>query len=387
MQSESAEVIVKKKIVPSMKPYFPEEDIQEVLRGCEEILRSGRLTLGKYTTQFEKEFANYVGVRHAIAANSGTSTLEMIYRSIEISGREVITPTNTHIATSNAVIFSGGAPVLADADEQTLCIDIEDAFSKVTPKTKAMVVVHVAGLILPEIDSVRRKCDELGIILIEDAAHAHGATIDGRKAGSLSKAGSFSFYPAKVITTIEGGMVTTDDDEIDRISRELRNHGSDPKTGLQVRLGYNWRMSEMHSLIGLVQLRRIHEILSGKRRVASVYHEALADSKLARPIKVPPNIEHSYYKFPVVISKSVDVDAVRNRMKEQYGIETGSIYYPPCHMMPVYRQRFGAKFGDLSTSEDVLRRTVAIPIYAQLEDEDARYVAESLLAAVKHSAS
>ena len=380
-----SEKTVVKKVVPSMKPYFPEEDLQEILKGTEEILRSGRLTLGPYTSEFETEFAKYVGVRHAIAANSGTSTLEMIYRAIKVESKQVITPTNTHIATSNAVLFAGGQPVLSDIEEETLCMDLEDAFSKVTDETVALVVVHVAGLVHPRIDQIARRCKELGITLIEDAAHAHGATIDGRKAGSLSEAGSFSFYPAKVMTSIEGGMITTNDDEVARIARELRNHGSDPTTGLQVRLGYNWRMSEIHSLIGLTQLRRIEYLVSQKHRVASIYKSILADNNLLSPIAVPSNIRHSYYKYPVVLTRGVDMEEVRQLMKKEFGIETGSIYYPPCHLEPIYRKMFGGRFGDLSTSEDVLARTIALPIYVDLDDDTAKYVAESLIASVKKS--
>src|ERR1700733_298084 len=217
------------KTFPSGKPYFLEEDIEEISEGLKEILHSGKMTLSKYTLEFETEFAKYIGVKHAIAANSGTCTLEMIYRSVGVEGKEIITPTNTFIATSNAVIYAGGKPVLADMDADSLGINVEDAFSKVTDKTKAMVVVHIAGLIHPRIDEIRERCEEKGITLIEDAAHAHGATRDGKKAGSLSYAGSFSFYPSKVITSFEGGMITTDDDNLDALARQMRNHGSDSK--------------------------------------------------------------------------------------------------------------------------------------------------------------
>ena len=377
MQAEKAQNQELSKKVPSMKPFFPEEDITEMLSGFETILRSGKLTLGDYTKQFEKEFATYIGTRYAIAANSGTSTLEMIYRSIGIQGKEVITPTNTHIATSNAVIFSGGKPVLADIESDTLCIDVEDAFSKVGGNTKAMVVVHIAGLVHPKIDEIRKRCDEEGIILIEDAAHAHGATISGRKAGSLSTAASFSFYPAKVITSIEGGMVTTDDPKISETSRELRNHGSDSR-GLQVRLGYNWRMSEVHSLVGLVQLRRIEEIIQSKNHIATVYHEELGKSNFLQMVEVPQKIRHSYYKFPVILQKGLDPSAIQRQLKAKFGIETGNIYYPPCHLQPIYRELYPDLFGKLPVSEDVLPRTITLPIYADMSTEDSGYVAHSL---------
>ena len=367
-----------------MKPFFPEQDIKELSKGFEDILRSGQLTSGKYTKEFEEAFARYIGVKHAIAANSGTATLQMIYTALDVRGKEVITPTNTYIATSNAVIFSGGKPVLADIDASSLCIDVEDAFSKVTKNTKVMVVVHIAGLIHPRIDEIRERCDKQGIILVEDAAHAHGAAIGNRKAGSLSRAASFSFYPAKPMTTMEGGMVTTDDDQIDQVSRELRNHGKGPN-GLHVKVGFNWRMVEINSLIGLQQLRRLDEILEKKAKIAKVYESALADQELMSLIKVPDGTRHSYYKYPVTLAKSVNVEKVQLTLKNKYRVENGTIYYPPCHLEPVYRELFGYKPGDMPVSEDVLKRTVALPIYADMDPQDASYAAESLIAAIKES--
>jgi perosamine synthetase len=368
--------------VPAMKPFFPEEDIAEMLGGFEKILRSSRLTLGSYTKQFEGEFAQYIGTKHAVAASSGTSTLEMIYRSLQVEGGEVITPTNTHIATSNAVIFAGGTPVLADIEADTLCIDVEDAFSKINEKTRAIVVVHLAGLIHPRIYEIRRRCKEKGIALIEDAAHAHGATIDGRKAGSLSDAGSFSFYPAKVVTSIEGGMITTDDDQVAEVSEQMRNHGTDSR-GLQIRLGYNWRMSELHSCVGLIQMRRIEEIIKKKNEIAAIYNEELRKENRIKTIDVPPRIRHSYYKYPVTIARGPDASKIQQVMKNRYSIETGTIYYPPCHLEPVYRTMFPDLAGKLPVSEDVLARTISLPIYAGMDPDDAMYVAHSLVETIK----
>ncbi|MHB8568158.1 MAG: DegT/DnrJ/EryC1/StrS family aminotransferase [Nitrososphaerales archaeon] len=370
------------KPIPSMKPFIPEEDIKALLEGYEEIIRSGKLTLGEYTEKFEREFARYTGVKFAVAANSGTCTLEMIYRSLGVDGKEVITPTNTHIATSNAVIFAGGRPILAEMDASSLCIDVEDAFSRITEKTRALVIVHIAGLIHPQMDEIRERCSKLGIEVIEDAAHAHGATRYGRKAGCLSRAASFSFYPAKVITSVEGGMITTDDEEIAEKARSLRNHGSD-KNGLQVMLGYNWRMSEVHSLLGLSQLRRIEQIIQLKTRVARIYESSLSGVDELSLISLPSKYRHSYYKYPVVLGDRIDPIKVRNTLKTKYGIETGSIYYPPCHLQPIYSRIFGYKLGDFPIAEDTLARTITLPIFAGMEVADATYVVDNLLTTLK----
>jgi perosamine synthetase len=366
-----------------MRPYFSEEDIQQIQTGFEKILRSGRLTLGEYTSQFEEEFARYVGTRYSVAANSGTSSLEMIYRSIGIEGKEVIVPTNTHIATPNAVLYAGGKPVLADIESESLCLDIEDAFSKVTKSTKAIVVVHLAGLIHPKIRELQKQCEELNLFLIEDAAHAHGAIAEGKKAGSLSRAASFSFYPAKVLTSVEGGMVTSDDESIAEISKQLRNHGTDSR-GLQVRLGYNWRMSELHSLVGLFQLRRIEEIIRKKNEIASIYDNEFKDYEKVKIIRVPRNFRHSYYKYPLVLEKGIDFKRVQDTLKKDYLIETGTIYYPPCHLQPIYQTLFPNVQGKLPVSEDILARTISLPIHAGMSEDDALYVAESLLETIQH---
>lgn len=368
--------------IPSMRPYLPKEDVDEIKEGFEEILRSGKLTLGPYTERFEREFARYTGVKHAIAANSGTCTLEMIYRSIGVREREVVTPTNTHIATSNAVIFAGGKPVLAEMDGETLCLDLSDALSKVNANTKAVVVVHIGGLIHPQIKELQEACSKLGIDLVEDAAHAHGATKNDQKAGSFSRAASFSFYPAKVITSVEGGMITTNDDLIAEEARSLRNHGND-KRGLQVRLGYNWRMSELHSLLGLTQLRRIEEIIKLKNRVARLYDEYFEPAEGVCTIKTPTDSRNSYYKYPVKLNRGADVGSITQTLKAKFGIDTGSLYFPPCHLQPVYMEMFGYAPGDFPVAEDVLARTITLPIYAGMSDSEVAYVAESLLATVK----
>jgi|SRR5579875_1198930 len=368
--------------IPSMRPYLPKEDVDEIKEGFEAILRSGKLTLGPYTERFEREFARYTGVKHAIAANSGTCTLEMIYRSIGVREREVVTPTNTHIATSNAVIFAGGKPVLAEMDGETLCLDLSDALSKVNANTKAVVVVHIGGLIHPQIKELQEACSKLGIDLVEDAAHAHGATKNDQKAGSFSRAASFSFYPAKVITSVEGGMITTNDDLIAEEARSLRNHGND-KRGLQVRLGYNWRMSELHSLLGLTQLRRIEEIIKLKNRVARLYDEYFEPAEGVCTIKTPTDSRNSYYKYPVKLNRGADVGSITQTLKAKFGIDTGSLYFPPCHLQPVYMEMFGYAPGDFPVAEDVLARTITLPIYAGMSDSEVAYVAESLLATVK----
>ena len=197
--------------ITNAKPFFPNEDIDSILNDIKDSLRTGVLTFGPNVEKLEREFADYVGVKHAIAVNSGTSALEIALRYFELNGGEVIVPTNSFVASANAVIFAGGKPVLADIKKETLCIDPNEIRKKISANTKGVMVVHLAGLIPPEMKEIQEICKENNLFLIEDAAHAPGASIDNKKAGNLGDVGCFSFFPTKPMTTGEGGIITTND--------------------------------------------------------------------------------------------------------------------------------------------------------------------------------
>ncbi|MGB9756278.1 MAG: DegT/DnrJ/EryC1/StrS family aminotransferase, partial [Candidatus Bathyarchaeales archaeon] len=203
------------KIVPPVKPYFLKEDIEKIKTDVEKILQSGMLTLHTYTKEFENQFAKLCHVKHAIAVNSGTSALEIALRTMKVKAEdEVLVPTNTFSATATAVIFAGAKPKLTDINPENLCIDAENIQKNITSKTKGVITVHIGGLICPEIEEIKEICREENLFLVEDAAHAQGSTINQKPAGSLGDTGCFSFYPTKVMTTGEGGMITTNSDEV-----------------------------------------------------------------------------------------------------------------------------------------------------------------------------
>jgi len=340
-------------------------------------LRSGVLTDGPNVKAFEEEFANYVGAKHAIAVNSGTSALEIALRYYKLKGREVIVPTNTFVATPNSVIFAGGKPVFADIREDTLCIDPEDVEKKISSKTAGIIVVHIAGLPCPQIRALHELCEDNDLFLLEDAAHAHGATFDGKKAGSLGDAGCFSFYPTKVMTTGEGGIITTDDKELTEAALCMRTHGQDSNRRM-VMLGHNWRMGEIAAIMGRHQLSNLEAFVRKRTEVARQYEQLLADIKEIALFKTPPNIRHSYYKYPLRVKDHIDVEELASTLKNEYGVETGNIYYPPCHLHPFYMKSFGTKMGDLPISESILKRVVCLPMHAGLGKEDAEYVSNAL---------
>ena len=216
-------------------PYFPEEDIENILREFRKLLAGeGLLSMGKYVQEFEKNFANYIGVKYAIATTSCTSALETILTAIGVGhGDEVIVPSQTFIATASAVIRRGARPVFAEINNYFL-LDFEDMKSKITGNTKAVIWVHFAGLLDENLLEIKSWLKERGIILIEDAAHAHGASLENKKAGSIGDAAAFSFYPTKNMTTGEGGMITTDDKLIAQKCRSIGSRGLDLQAGYEI---------------------------------------------------------------------------------------------------------------------------------------------------------
>ena len=364
--------------MPSARPYFPEADMPAILDDIKAVLKSGVLTSGPYVEKFEKEFARYLGVKYAALVNSGTAALEIALRSLGVGkGDEVIVPTNTFLSSANAVIFAGSKPVLADIDADTLCIDLNDVRRRITDKTAGVMVVHIAGLVCPQIEELLDLCEDRGLFLLEDAAHAHGATFKGRKAGSFGEVGCFSFYPTKVMTTGEGGMVCTDRGDLFEQFRLLRNHGTSSE-GLQVELGYNWRLSEVNAVLGVYQLGRLEEFVERRNRVAEMYREGLGDVDGISFFAVPREVRHSYYKFPVKVRSASVAVALIEKMRGDYGVELGRVYYPPCHLEPLYMKLFGYGEGVFLVAEEVLSRTVCLPMYVQMQKNEVEYVIDSL---------
>lgn len=366
------------KSIPPVKPYFPREDIEEIKRLVEEILKSGMLTLYNYTREFEERFAKLCNVRHAIAVSSGTAAIEIALRCMKLGpGDEVLVPTNTFSATAAAVIFAGGKPIFTDINPQTLCIGVEEVQEKLTGRTRGIIVVHIGGLVCPEIKAMRELCEDYKMFLIEDAAHAHGSRIDDEVAGSLGNVGAFSFYPTKVMTTGEGGIVTTDIDEVAAKARVLRDQGKESFASSQiVELGYNWRMDELSAAIGIVQLRRLSEIIERRVKVARVYDQGFDRISGIKPLKKPPNVLNNYYKYIAILDEGISRDGVKQKLRERGVRCGGEVYWPPLHLQLLYQRLLGTKKGDFPNSEDVCSRMVCPPIYTEMSIADVEYVIE-----------
>lgn len=367
--------------IPAAKPYFPEEDIRTILEGVRGALESGQLTLGKWGKQLEAEFAAYTGTRYAIAVNSGTSALEIILRCLDIQGHSVIVPTNTFFATPASVIHAGGRVIFADMTED-LCLDPRSVAAGIRKDTRAVITVHIAGLVSPGLSELQDICRAHNLLLIEDAAHAHGSALYGKRAGSFGVANAFSFYPTKVMTSGEGGIITTDDEGLFRRAQTFRDQGKAGfLTNLHTELGYNWRMSEVHAVIGLAQFRRLGEFIQRRRHIAAIYDRGLAGMEGLQPLKVPAGSDTNYYKYVAFLLPGVDRAQLKREVKEKYGVGlSGEVYELPCHLQPVFEGL--APKGSLPVSEDLCQRMVCLPLYATMTDEEAAYVVDSLKAAL-----
>ncbi|MCZ6697328.1 MAG: DegT/DnrJ/EryC1/StrS family aminotransferase [Planctomycetota bacterium] len=345
------------------------------------VLNTPQLSLGPKIPEFETALARFVGLKHAVAVSSGTAGLHLLIRAFGIGpGDEVITTPFSFIASANCIVFERARPVLVDIDPESWNIDparVEDA---VTPKTRAVIPVDVFGTV-PDMDTLNNVASKHGLRVIEDSCEALGARYKGRMAGSLGHAGVFGFYPNKQITTGEGGMIVTDDDEIDRLCRSMRNQGRDAGMGWlsHERLGYNYRLSDISAAIGVVQMQRIDEILSKRRRVAQWYLQRIADEPRIGVQRIPQGCEMSWFVFVVKLADDYTEQDRADRIARlrERGIGCNN-YFAPIHLQAIYRNEFGYKEGDFPVCERVAARTIALPFHGSLTESEVDEVCQTL---------
>lgn len=354
------------------RPEFDERDLDGVMDDIRSVLRSGRLILGEQTTALEQEFAQRVGVKHAVAVSSCSAALEIALRTFGAEGREVVVPTNTFVATAVSVQRAGGYVVFADCSSSG-GLDADAVMRRVSDNTAAVIVVHIAGMVDRDVLYLRRECERRGISLIEDCAHAQGAALCGDQAGALADAGCFSFYPTKITTCGVGGMLTTNLDAVANHARSLRHHGQGSSLESIVNAGNDWLMDEMRAVLCRAQLRRLDEVLSMRSMVAEAYAVAIngcADMRIQAPV-THPWMRPSWYKYPVALS--VPAAPVRELMTKR-GIETGPLYWPPAHMMPIFKHMSVS----MPNAEDVLARRLCLPMHALVDPADCAEIVKNL---------
>ena len=357
-----------------------------------EVLKSRWLSMGAVSQAFEAEFASYVGARHALAVANGTAALHMACLAVGLGpGDEVIVPSLTFVATANAIRYTGAIPIFVDIEsEQDLDISVSLIEKKLTKRTRAIMVMHYGGYAC-DMPAIMKLAKVHGLIVIEDAAHAIGSEIEGRRLGVWGEVGCFSFFSNKNMTTGEGGMVVTNDDAAADKMRILRSHGMTTMTWDRhkghawsydvVELGYNYRIDEIRAALGRVQLSKLERNNQLRRDLSTLYREQL--SELIPTIIVPfdkPRGRSACHLLPVLLPVGCDRFGFMEYMKT-HGIQT-SIHYPPIHKFKTYSEG-GKTLYNLPLTEDVAGREVTLPLYPGLTDENVAYVVQSVRGAIQ----
>jgi perosamine synthetase len=373
-------------VIPYGRQTVDEDDIRAVV----EVLRSDWLTTGPLVGRFEEAFAASVGARFAVAYSSGTAALHGAMHAAGVGpGDEAVVPPMTFAASANCVVYQGGTPVFADVDPGTLLVDPARAAEKVGPNTRVLIAVDYAGQPC-DYGALREIARSRGLVLVADACHALGATLDGSPAGSLADLTVFSFHPVKHITTGEGGMVTTDRPEFAQRLRLFRNHGisTDHRQREEkgqwfyemVDLGYNYRITDFQCALGLSQFGKLPAWVRRRQELAARYDRALAAIPGVRPLGLRPGVSHAYHLYVVRIDAAIGRDRVFQALRAR-GI-MANVHYIPVHLHPFYRERFGTGPGLCPVAEAAYGEILSLPMFPALTDTDQDRVVETLAAVV-----
>lgn len=359
-------------MIPIAKPLIGDEEKKAVL----DVLGSGVIAQGKRVDEFEKAFAAYCGVKYAVASSNGTTALHLALMAAGIKeGDEVITTPFSFIATANAILFCGAKPVFADIDEKTFNIDPESVKKKITRRTKAIEPVHLFGQPC-DMKALMEIAEDKKLTVIEDACQAHGAETGGKKVGSIGKAGAFSFYPTKNMTTSEGGMITTDDERVTEMARIYRNHGQVERYKHSY-IGYNFRMTDIQAAIGIEQLKKLEGFTKKRIENAAYLDEKLAGVKGLVTPYVAKGVRHVYHQYTIMVDKR---DEVVKKLNES-GVGTG-VYYPICINEQVFYK--GLKYkADTPVASEAAKRVVSLPIHPGIGKEELDFIAEKVKDIIK----
>lgn len=362
------------KSISLSSPFIEDDDINAVI----EVLKTSKLSLGPKLNEFEEKFAKFIGTKYAVALNSGTSALHLAVKALEIGpGDEVIVTPFSFVASSNCVLFEGATPVFVDIEPETFNIDPEKIEEKITNKTKAIISVDIFGRPSNK-EAIIAIAKKYKLKIIEDAAEAIGSSYKGNKVGTFSDCAIFAFYPNKQMTTGEGGMLVTNNKNIYDLCLSFRNQGRGVggEWHEYLRLGYNYRISDIQCALGISQLKKIDRILKKRELVAKEYSDRL---KHIKGIKLPfvsnDELKVSWFVY-VIQSESLDRDFFMKELVKR-GVEC-SQYFQPIHLMKIYKENFGFKFGDFPVCEAVSKTTIALPFYTGMMTEEIDYVCKQI---------
>ncbi len=360
--------------IPLTRPYFSELSRKAILEDMDGILCSGRLITGPFQEKLETLFKEKMGMTNAIALNSCTTSLTVCLKYFDIRDREVLVPSGTFITSVTSILFAGGIPVLVDMNPETLSFDVNDLRRKITSRTKGIVWVHLTGRISAEADEILSLAKGKGLFVLEDCAHALGATIKGTPAGGLGDAGCFSFYPTKIISSGTGGMIATNNDELADFACSMRSFGKTKKTGDLEKLGGDYFLDEFRACVAYHQLEELEDLIAMRSEIANIYRRLM---KKIPNIILPSDqkdMSHSYYQFPIFLKNRSVRKKLRTALMEKHGIECKKIYRPS-HTFSIIRY---LDDGSLDNTEETLERSLCLPIFPGLREEDVTKVVGSI---------
>ncbi|MFH0777903.1 MAG: DegT/DnrJ/EryC1/StrS aminotransferase family protein [Candidatus Eisenbacteria bacterium] len=377
---------VRADFLPVSLPLIGEEEKSEMLK----VLESGWITTGPRTFEFEKRLAAFTGASHAVALSSCTAALHVSLAALGVDeGDEVVTSTLTFCSTANVILHLKATPVLVDVEPGALTLDPVDVKKKITARTKVIVPVHYAGHPC-RMDEIGDIAGGRGIPVVEDAAHALGATYEGRSVGTMSEVTCFSFYAIKNITTGEGGAVVLDDAKLADLIRLYSLHGMSKDAWKRYAStgswyyevlypGFKYNMTDMQAALGLAQLEKLNDFLARRERLASLYDKAFSEMEAIGTLSVGTNVKHARHLYPILLNLDrLRID--RARFIEELRAENigTTVNFMPVHMHPYYRERFGYKTGDFPVAENAYARLISLPLYPRMTDRDAADVIEAV---------
>ena len=373
---------MKKQFLPYYQPLIEEDEIKEVV----DTLKSGWLTMGPKTIEFEKLIAEYTGAKHAIAVNSCTAALHLSLIVLGIGkGDEVITTLFTFASTGNVIVHTGAKPVFVDIERETYNIDPEKIKEAITPKTKAIIPVHYAGQPC-DMKAIMEIAEDYSLFVVEDAAHAIGAEYEGRRIGTFGTTTCFSFYATKNMTTGEGGAITTNDDKLGDKLRILRLHGISKDAWKRYsekgnwyyeieNCGWKYNMTDMQAALGIHQIKKLDTFIEIRRRYAQIYNEELRKiGGLITPYE-KPNVKHVYHLYPILLENYNRDEFIEKMQEKSIGC---SVHFIPLHLHPFYKNIFGFKKGDFTNAEWIYEREVSLPLYPKMKEEDIHGVVNTV---------
>lgn len=375
--------------IPYGTQWIDDDDINEVVK----VLRSDWITTGPKIKEFEDALCSYIGCRHCVAVNSGTSALDIAVQVLELpKDSEVITTPFTFVATSNAIIYNGLKPVFADICSDTFNIDPEDIRRKITKDTKAILYVDYAGQPC-DIKAIREIADEFDLYLVEDACHAIGAEYEGKKVGNFADLTIFSFHPVKHITTGEGGAVVTDDDALYERLLLLRSHGIDKdaqdRYGPDASwaydmkyLGRNYRMTDFQAALGISQLKKLDGFIDKRNELALRYQEIIGDVDGVTLPVMKDKVRHAWHLYTILLDESIDRDEFFKYMRSaNIGV---NLHYIPVYRHSYYVENYGFNPEEFPMTEDVFKRIITLPLFPRMSEQQVEYVVTSISQAIEH---